>query len=1028
MIRTTAVPSPVTLLLAALLATVASPPAHAASSALHDAAKAGDRAAVEAALGAGTDVNATNVRGETALHVAALSGNSDVVELLLSRGADINVQDPRYQQTPLHMAAYKRRHEAMRALLGAKPDLERRDKLGNTPLFAAVYAEDDKGAALLLDAGAGVNGAGESGERPVQRAVRQRPPTVLKLLLERGADANAANDQGATALMDASFSGRLDAARLLLDHGADVNRQRRDGHTALMSALRGNAWNPALVELLLARGADPNLKTSSGEDALMKLLHFQNVYANVIDHFLKHAKTLAPERRAPFELMQAAQRGDAAAVTRLAKAGVPLDDDLRVGVRALCNAAGQGHVEVARALKAAGVDVGGAPGRTCLPRAANFSRWEVFEYLLDEGANPSEDQRPKDLGGNYHRGDALSSALGARRDDLVRKVIRAGYSIRPDKDGQFRILLTAATQKLETLQWLYDEAARVGGKPPPLEAALRTAAYWGFSENVRWMIERGVDLGAKDRDGHTALDGAYENNRFKVVRLLWEAGAPGDPKKKREHATAAALLGDEAAFFASLKGLSLQGELGRRLLIGALSHDKPAIAEGLLDRGVKLEWRAPRLEYTALHEAADLRRGAAPAIELLLARGANLAARDELARTAMGIAAHDGRLESIAVLAKHGAGIEEAIEARDVASSVAKRGDVKLLVALLDGYGCDGRCHLEQDALRAAAAAGKLDVVEALLARGVPATREERGRSPLSLAAEKGHAEVIRALLAGGADPCLLDGHGRTPLDVAEEHQRSDAAAALIASPKVCDRPVDPRVAFKVEQMYPRKRSTGVLNVLPVFDVRGVVLAENVTLRHGPFANDQTKGKLAHGTEVEVLAYTDRTDVAHLRGRWFLVQAGEAQGFVFAQNIGRFVHGAKAAPLEVTPGDLEFPRVRAGSGAGGPVCEVKVRKEVRRHDDAPGAATRASVVMADLNMDAWLDPVCVFEREGSAHVCPFLSSGEYLPDFQPAGCVEVPAQGMPSISGKKRGRSLELVVRGKKTKKLRYDAKQGRYR
>ena len=84
-------------------------------------------------------------------------------------------------------------------------------------------------------------------------------------------------------------------------------------------------------------------------------------------------------------------------------------------------------------------------------------------------------------------------------------------------------------------------------------------------------------------------------------------------------------------------------------------------------------------------------------------------------------------------------------------------------------------------ALAAAARCGRLELVRWLLERGAevndivtqPAMMEEPWRGnpwpPLHSAIERGHEDVVRLLLAKGADPSLLDGEGQTAYDVAEK-------------------------------------------------------------------------------------------------------------------------------------------------------------------------------------------------------------------------------------------------------------------
>ena len=59
---------------------------------IHDAAKSGDIAGVQAELDKGVDVNAKREGGSTPLHMAALHGEEEVAELLIAEGANVNAQ------------------------------------------------------------------------------------------------------------------------------------------------------------------------------------------------------------------------------------------------------------------------------------------------------------------------------------------------------------------------------------------------------------------------------------------------------------------------------------------------------------------------------------------------------------------------------------------------------------------------------------------------------------------------------------------------------------------------------------------------------------------------------------------------------------------------------------------------------------------------------------------------------------------------------------------------------------------------
>jgi len=86
-------------------------------------------------------------------------------------------------------------------------------------------------------------------------------------------------------------------------------------------------------------------------------------------------------------------------------------------------------------------------------------------------------------------------------------------------------------------------------------------------------------------------------------------------------------------------------------------------------------------------------------------------------------------------------------------------------------------------ALHWAAQKGDLELAQTLLYAGanLRATTRVGGYTPLLIASRNGHAALVDALLAGGADPNLATSNGATPLMMAAQGGNADVVKALIA-------------------------------------------------------------------------------------------------------------------------------------------------------------------------------------------------------------------------------------------------------
>lgn len=110
---------------------------------LWEAARAGDRARIEALIAAGEDVNARDGFELTALHWAATADQPEACELLLDLGADLEIRDGS-RGTPLTSAAFWAAPEASRVLLARGADPGARNQDGTSPMDLSAWPWDDE--------------------------------------------------------------------------------------------------------------------------------------------------------------------------------------------------------------------------------------------------------------------------------------------------------------------------------------------------------------------------------------------------------------------------------------------------------------------------------------------------------------------------------------------------------------------------------------------------------------------------------------------------------------------------------------------------------------------------------------------------------------------------------------------------------------------------------------------------------------------------------------------------------------------
>ena len=186
--------------------------------------------------------------------------------------------------------------------------------------------------------------------------------------------------------------------------------------------------------------------------------------------------------------------------------------------------------------------------------------------------------------------------------------------------------------------------------------------------------------------------------------------------------------------------------------------------------------------YTPLMLAALMAHG--EAVAALLARGANVNARDHEGTTPLIFGCSSGDLAICEALLAAGADprlmSEDGVNPLNIACSEES---LRTLVPRLLAAGADPTI-LDNDrdtALHTAASYNFAELVPVLLAAGAPLnSQNEDGKTPLMLAAEEGADAAVQALLAAGADVRIKTAKGISALALAVGFSKDSTAVLLV--------------------------------------------------------------------------------------------------------------------------------------------------------------------------------------------------------------------------------------------------------
>ena len=553
-------------LVAGMLATGMSVLMSAATAPVADAAMNGDKAAVRTLLKSAADVNAAQGDGMTALHWAAMSGDLELTQMLMFAGANVRATTRLGTYTPLFLASQQGHAAVIEALVKAGSDIKSGTPNGTSPLMVAAAAGKVDAVRVLVDAGADVNAKdGVRSQTPLMYAAAANRADVIALLASKGGDLKATSKVsdlanlsreglgfggnpaapgapprpgapaagarapmpgvdrnyqlnelinahgGLTPLLFAVRQGYLESTAALLKAGADVNLLSAGDKTSpLMMAVINGHFD--LAQQLLAQGANPNLASVNGVTPLYGVLNVEWA-----------PKALYPQPRA--HMQQKTHYLD------LMKSLIDKGADVNARLKMKVWYSGY-------SFDLSGVDEIGA---SVFWRAAYASDVAAMRLLVAAGADPNVPTiKPA---GRPRFGDAIEREV--KDTSGLAPVPIGGPSVTPlhatagvgyGEGFAANSHRFAPTGMLAAVKYLVEElGADVNAADHDGNTALHHAAARGDNEMILYLVSKGANVMAVDREGKTTVDmanGAVQRVQPypETIALLEKLGAKNNHK------------------------------------------------------------------------------------------------------------------------------------------------------------------------------------------------------------------------------------------------------------------------------------------------------------------------------------------------------------------------------------------------------------------------------------------------------------------------------------------------------------------
>jgi len=406
--------------------------------------------------------------------------------------------------------------------------------------------------------------------------------------------------------------------------------------------------------------------------------------------------------------------------------------------------------------KKADVNAKDPSGDSVLVYAVNNDSDVAVKLLLQHGANANS----QDQYGNT----VLSNAIDHSGPEVIKTLLNAGAKAAGELP-----LLALRSDDTSLAQLFIKHGADVNESTALEKTPLMFATFKGHLKMLQFLLKNGAKVNAKSpTEGSTALMETISYGRMEAAKLLLQAGADPNAQDAGANPNLTGADGKTALMLLAENGRNKIAENLPRLRVNVL-HRADEGAEKPTDRDVK------PAEAAAMQKWAD--EGDIAIIKVLLAKKADLAARNKDKQTALIIAAQNSSAAVVQELIKAGADIS----AKDAAGQnalmqVVQKGHISRAPKLFS-FELQNAVQAIEHGIKSGNEFYNTPEVKASAAETKAAAAKQQAEVTQRAAAQD--VAIIKVLLSAGIDPNAKDNKGQTALQKAKQLHHAAIIDAL---------------------------------------------------------------------------------------------------------------------------------------------------------------------------------------------------------------------------------------------------------